>query len=66
MDDVVTVEVPDCSCHLSKVERSQAFLTVVPFPDFFEEAAVSGQLEEQIYFGVIAKKAIHLQDVGVI
>jgi hypothetical protein len=36
MDDEVAMKVPDCSRNLSKIERGQALLAVVPFSYFFK------------------------------
>jgi hypothetical protein len=66
MDNIVTVQISDCSCHLSEVERGETFLAVISFADLFEKAAMSGQLQEQIYLGVVAEESIHLEDVRMI
>lgn len=53
MDDKIAMKVPDCSRNLSKVERSQALLTIVSFSYFFEQASVGCQLKKQIDFVLI-------------
>lgn len=66
MDDVVAMQVSDATDHLPEVERGEVFLKIVLLADLFKEASVGDEFKQQVDFVGIVKKAIHLEDVGMV